>query len=52
MTAKHNVIESSASLAEKFHVNERTFRRDLVVLQKNGYLLHAGPAKGGRWQIL
>jgi len=45
-------MESSVSLAEKLHVNERTIRRDLVVLQKSGYLLHVGPAKGGRWQIL
>ena len=47
-----NVLETSLSLAEVFDVNERTIRRDLFVLQQQGYIRHDGPDKGGRWIVL
>lgn len=47
-----NILETSLSLAEVFDVNERTIRRDLFVLQQQGYIRHDGPDKGGRWIVL
>ena len=47
-----NAIETSASLAKYFKVNERTIRRDLQFLQKNGIIRRVGPDKGGHWEIL
>ena len=47
-----NVLETSLSLAEVFDVNERTIRRDLFVLQQQGYIRHDGSDKGGRWIVL
>ena len=47
-----NVLETSASLAEYFHVNERTIRRDLKVLQSKGIIRRVGPTKGGHWEII
>ena len=47
-----NVIETSASLAEYFNVSERTIRRDLQFLQKNGIIRRVGPTKGGHWEVV
>lgn len=47
-----NVLETSASLAEYFHVNERTIRRDLKVLQSKGIIRRIGPKNGGHWEII
>ena len=47
-----NVLETSATLADFFNVNERTIRRDLQFLQKHDLILHDGPDKGGRWIVL
>lgn len=47
-----NVLETSATLAKRYNVNERTIRRDLAVLQELGIIRHAGPDKGGKWVIL
>ena len=47
-----NVLETSASLAEYFHVNERTIRRDLKVLQSKGIIRRIGPDNGGHWEII
>jgi len=47
-----NVIETSASLAEYFEVNERTIRRDLRFLQEQNFLRHVGPDKGGHWEVI
>ncbi len=47
-----NVLETSATLADYFNVNERTIRRDLQLLQKHGFIHHDGPDKGGRWIVL
>ena len=59
-TGKMNVLEnvlenekeSSASLAEYFGVNERTIRRDLQFLQRQGHIRHIGPDKGGHWELI
>lgn len=50
--ALENAIETSASLAEYFNVNERTIRRDLQFLQEKGFIRRVGPDKGGHWEIL
>lgn len=50
--ALENAIETSASLAEYFNVNERTIRRDLQFLQEQGFIRRVGPDKGGHWEIL
>ena len=47
-----NVLETSSSLGALFGVDARTIRRDLAAMQAMGYLRHAGPDKGGCWQIL
>ena len=47
-----NVLETSASLAEYFSVSERTIRRDLQFLQKNGIIRRVGPDKGGHWEVI
>ncbi len=47
-----NVLETSASLAEYFGVNERTIRRDLRFLQEHNFLRHVGPDKGGHWEVV
>ena len=47
-----NVLETSESLADCFGVNERTIRRDLQYLQKQGLIRHVGPDKGGKWQVI
>lgn len=47
-----NALETSASLAEYFKVSERTIRRDLQFLQKNGLISRIGPAKGGHWEVI
>ena len=47
-----NVLETSASLAEYFGVNERTIRRDLRFLQEQNFLRHVGPDKGGHWEVI
>ena len=47
-----DVLETSASLATYFKVNERTIRRDLSTLQAKRIICHIGPDKGGRWIIL
>ena len=52
VNALENVLETSLSLAEVFDVNERTIRRDLFVLQQQGYIRHDGSDKGGRWIVL
>lgn len=47
-----NVLETQETLADRFSVNERTIRRDLKVLQEEGFLRHEGPDHGGRYVIL
>ena len=47
-----NAIESSVSLANFFGVNERTIRRDLQILQREGFIRHVGPDKGGHWEVI
>ena len=47
-----NVLETSASLASYLGVNERTIRRDLQFLQKQGIIQHVGPDKGGHWEVI
>ena len=47
-----NVLETSASLAFYLGVNERTIRRDLQVLQKQGIIRRVGPDKGGHWEVI
>lgn len=47
-----NVLETSASLASYSGVNERTIRRDLQVLQKQGIIRRVGPDKGGHWEVI
>ena len=47
-----NVLETSASLAEYFQVNERTIRRDLKVLHSKGIIRRIGPDNGGHWEII
>ena len=47
-----NVLETSVSLAKHFGVNERTIRRDLQHLQKNGFIRRVGPDKGGHWEVI
>lgn len=47
-----NVLETSASLAFYLGVNERTIRRDLQVLQKQGIIRCVGPDKGGHWEVI
>ncbi len=47
-----NVIENNTTLAQHFNVNERTIRRDLKVLQAEGFLHHVGPDKGGHWEVV
>ena len=47
-----NVLETSSSLAEYFAVNERTIRRDLQYLQKQGIIRRVGPDKGGHWEVV
>ncbi len=46
-----NVTETSASLAVFLGVNERTIRRDLQYLQKQGIIRRVGPDKGGHWEV-
>ena len=47
-----NILETSASLASYLGVNERTIRRDLQVLQKQGIIRRVGPDKGGHWEVI
>lgn len=47
-----NALETSATLAVYFNVNERTIRRDLQTLQAKGIIRHVGPDKGGRWEVI
>ena len=47
-----NFLETSASLASYLGVNERTIRRDLQVLQKQGIIRRVGPVKGGHWEVI
>ena len=47
-----NAVETSASLAEYFGVNERTVRRDLRYLQEQGIIRRVGPDKGGHWEVV
>ncbi|MBR5434681.1 MAG: putative DNA binding domain-containing protein [Bacteroidales bacterium] len=47
-----NSVETSASLAKHFGVNERTIRRDLQFLQAKGIIRRVGPDKGGHWEIV
>ena len=47
-----NVIETSSSLAQHFHVNERTIHRDLKTLQSKGINRRVGPDKCGYWEII
>lgn len=47
-----NVMENAYTLKEFFGVSERTIRRDLKILQEEGFLRHEGADKDGRWQIL
>lgn len=47
-----NILETSASLAFYLGVNERTIRRDLQVLQKQGIIRCVGPDKGGHWEVI
>ena len=47
-----NVLETSATLAAYFHVDARTIRRDMSVLQTKGVIRRDGPDKGGRWIIV
>ncbi|MBQ4022365.1 MAG: DeoR family transcriptional regulator [Prevotella sp.] len=48
MNVLENVLDTSASLATHFKVDARTIRRDLSVLQTEGFIRHDGPDKGGR----
>ena len=52
MNVLENVLETSASLASYLGVNERTIRRDLQFLQKQGIIQHVGPDKGGHWEVI
>ena len=52
MNVLENVLETSASLAFYLGVNERTIRRDLQVLQKQGIIRRVGPDKGGHWEVI
>ena len=52
MNVLENVLETSSSLAEYFAVNERTIRRDLQYLQKQGIIRRVGPDKGGHWEVV
>ena len=60
MNALENVLEnvlendqeSSVSLASYLGVNERTIRRDLQFLQKQGIIRRVGPDKGGHWEVI
>ena len=52
LNALGNVLETSASLASYLGVNERTIRRDLQVLQKQGIIRRVGPDKGGHWEVI
>ena len=47
-----NVSETSKTLAEKYGLNERTIRRDLMILQQKGLVRHVGPNKTGHWEIV
>lgn len=47
-----NILETSASLASYLGVNERTIRRDLQYLQKQGLIRRVGPDKGGHWEVI
>ena len=47
-----NVLESSVSLDSYLGVNERTIRRDLQFLQKQGIIRRVGPDKGGHWEVI
>ena len=47
-----NAVESSVSLAKFLNVNERTTRRDLQFLQRNGLIRRVGPDKGGHWEVI
>lgn len=47
-----NILETSASLASYLGVHERTIRRDLQFLQKQGLIRRVGPDKGGHWEVL
>ena len=47
-----NAVESSVSLAKFLNVNERTIRRDLQFLQRNGIIRRVGPDKGGHWEVI
>ena len=52
MNVLENVLDTSASLATHFKVDARTIRRDLSVLQTEGFIRHDGPDKGGRWVVV
>ena len=47
-----NVSETNKTLAEKYGLNERTIRRDLMILQQKGLVRHVGPNKTGHWEIV
>ena len=52
MNVLENVLDTSASLATHFKVDARTIRRDLSVLQTEGFIRHDGPDKGGYKRII
>ena len=39
-------------LAQKTNVTERTIKRDISILQKNGYIERMNGKKGGYWQVV
>ena len=39
-------------LAQKTNVTERTIKRDISMLQKNGYIERMNGKKGGYWQVV
>ena len=49
---KNNAGISTAALAKILEVNEKTIKRDMKKLKKEGIITHVGPNKSGRWEVI
>jgi len=49
---KNNEKITIPEIAKKVNVNEKTIKRDIMKLKKEGKLKRVGPDKGGHWKII
>jgi len=40
---------SIPQIAQRLEITDKQARSDIDYLKKNGYIIHKGPAKGGKW---